>query len=381
MGPHFDIFFQRVVVGYSPLIVCLFGAICVYTRYLARPTGGPYPAPHNGGAVLTRAALDARLEDEAASSLQDAIASYADILVPKSSLVSALQMLFLFPPGVSIYPSGFGGGPAKGSVVDFDETSALLRLERILKQCDGGPGGAGTPTAPTVLPYSRAVGSWGNEICARDAILDEIRQISSDLEVEVSANDTGAFHVDFIGGLINAYENLTNVAVRVSSRRRNKIILAQEQEKKGEPAQKDLYSATSFDDVEKDRKGPETTSGDERKNKVRAGGNLSTAEKNAKKVASSSAGVLSHCAPPYAILLGSHFDSAPGSPGASDALALVALLLEILRVITQFDVPANLLRNVDAIFLFNGAEEVILSGAHSFVRNHRWGRHICGFIN
>jgi hypothetical protein len=70
-----------------------------------------------------------------------------------------------------------------------------------------------------------------------------------------------------------------------------------------------------------------------------------------------------------AILLVSHYDSVPLSPGASDDGAGVATLLEVLRALKSGAPPKN-----DVIFLFTDAEEVGLLGAEAFVREHPWAK-------
>jgi len=81
-----------------------------------------------------------------------------------------------------------------------------------------------------------------------------------------------------------------------------------------------------------------------------------------------------------------HFDTVPGSPGASDNMISCANMIEILRVLTRSTKP---LRN-DIIFLFNGAEENILQGSHGFVAGrvdqkagigHQWSKNVKAFIN
>ena len=54
-----------------------------------------------------------------------------------------------------------------------------------------------------------------------------------------------------------------------------------------------------------------------------------------------------------------HSDSAFGSPGVSDNAAQVGLSVDFIRRLVKAPLP------VDVIFNFNGAEEVISSGAHS----------------
>lgn len=62
------------------------------------------------------------------------------------------------------------------------------------------------------------------------------------------------------------------------------------------------------------------------------------------------------------ILLASHYDSVPASPGAGDDAAGVAALLETMRVLAEGEPPSR-----DIIFLFTDAEEMGLLGARAFV--------------
>ncbi|XP_076916591.1 uncharacterized protein LOC143576376 isoform X1 [Bidens hawaiensis] len=78
-----------------------------------------------------------------------------------------------------------------------------------------------------------------------------------------------------------------------------------------------------------------------------------------------------------AILLNAHFDSPPGSPGASDCGSCVASILEVARMtIDSGWVPPKPL-----IFLFNGAEELFMLGSHGFITTHKWRNTIGAFIN
>ena len=56
-------------------------------------------------------------------------------------------------------------------------------------------------------------------------------------------------------------------------------------------------------------------------------------------------------------------------PGASDDAVSCGVMLEIIRVMLRR--PRTSLSN-DLIFLFNGAEEVILTGSHGFITQHKW---------
>lgn len=77
------------------------------------------------------------------------------------------------------------------------------------------------------------------------------------------------------------------------------------------------------------------------------------------------------------LLINTHYDTVPVSPGMSDAGIMVVVMLETLRVLSKSPEP---LRH-DIVFLFNGAEEVGLMGAHAFITQHQWRHNITGLIN
>jgi hypothetical protein len=68
-----------------------------------------------------------------------------------------------------------------------------------------------------------------------------------------------------------------------------------------------------------------------------------------------------------AVLLATHYDSVPHAPGAGDAAAGVAALLETARALKAGAPLAS-----DVIFLFSDGEEIGLLGARAFVREHPW---------
>ncbi|KAJ4959938.1 hypothetical protein NE237_019848 [Protea cynaroides] len=77
------------------------------------------------------------------------------------------------------------------------------------------------------------------------------------------------------------------------------------------------------------------------------------------------------------LLVNGHFDSTVGSPGAGDCASCVASMLEIARLMVDSGwVPPR-----PIIFLFNGAEELFLLGAHGFAKTHKWSNTIGAFIN
>lgn len=67
------------------------------------------------------------------------------------------------------------------------------------------------------------------------------------------------------------------------------------------------------------------------------------------------------------ILLNSHFDTVPMSPGAGDDGTMVGVMLELLRIFAK-QAPTN----HPLIFLFNGLEESGLQASHAFIVNHKW---------
>ncbi|HEX7317785.1 MAG TPA: M28 family peptidase [Pyrinomonadaceae bacterium] len=77
-----------------------------------------------------------------------------------------------------------------------------------------------------------------------------------------------------------------------------------------------------------------------------------------------------------ALLLVSHYDSMPNSPGASDDGAGVVTLLETARAL-RTGAP---LKN-DVILLFTDGEEVGLLGADAFVAEHPWAKGVGLFMN
>jgi hypothetical protein len=79
-----------------------------------------------------------------------------------------------------------------------------------------------------------------------------------------------------------------------------------------------------------------------------------------------------------AVLMSAHYDAALGSPGASDDLAAVGVLLEVFRNIAldPTTAPKHAL-----IFNFNGAEENILQASHGFVTQHPWRHEVKAFLN
>ena len=79
----------------------------------------------------------------------------------------------------------------------------------------------------------------------------------------------------------------------------------------------------------------------------------------------------------HAIMLNCHFDTVPGSPGANDDGANCVIMMEILRVLSKQE---KVLKH-SIIFLFNGAEETPLQGAHGFITKHKWTKNVRAFLN
>ncbi|XP_055918140.1 endoplasmic reticulum metallopeptidase 1-like isoform X2 [Eupeodes corollae] len=77
------------------------------------------------------------------------------------------------------------------------------------------------------------------------------------------------------------------------------------------------------------------------------------------------------------LLINTHFDSKPGSPGSGDAGVMVAVMLEVIRVLAvgrqTFDHPI--------VFVFNGGEENPLQASHGFITQHKWAKNCKALIN
>ncbi len=77
-----------------------------------------------------------------------------------------------------------------------------------------------------------------------------------------------------------------------------------------------------------------------------------------------------------AVALVAHYDSKPNTPGAGDAMAGVAAILETLRVLAAGPPLDN-----DLIVLFTDAEELGLVGARAFVERHPWAEDVRLVLN
>ncbi|EDV35721.2 uncharacterized protein Dana_GF12331 [Drosophila ananassae] len=77
------------------------------------------------------------------------------------------------------------------------------------------------------------------------------------------------------------------------------------------------------------------------------------------------------------VLVNSHYDSEMKSPGAGDDGVMVVVMLETLRVISRSEKPLN----HPVVFLFNGAEEARLLGAHGFITQHKWAKNCRALVN
>jgi Zn-dependent M28 family amino/carboxypeptidase len=81
--------------------------------------------------------------------------------------------------------------------------------------------------------------------------------------------------------------------------------------------------------------------------------------------------------PAHSVLINTHFDTVPVSPGAGDAGIMVVAMLEMLRVLAKS--PDTLEHSL--VFLMNGAEENSLQGAHAFIAHHKWAGRVRAFVN
>ncbi|KAI8370366.1 uncharacterized protein BYT42DRAFT_582089 [Radiomyces spectabilis] len=68
-----------------------------------------------------------------------------------------------------------------------------------------------------------------------------------------------------------------------------------------------------------------------------------------------------------AVLINAHFDTTLGSPGATDDGSGIAVMLDIIRVLSQRD-WSNYKNAI--VFLFNGAEETLQDASHAFITMH-----------
>ncbi|SPP74188.1 endoplasmic reticulum metallopeptidase 1-like [Drosophila guanche] len=77
------------------------------------------------------------------------------------------------------------------------------------------------------------------------------------------------------------------------------------------------------------------------------------------------------------LLVNSHFDSKPSSPGAGDDGTMVVVMLEVLRQMAISETPFE----HPIVFLFNGAEENPLEASHGFITQHKWAANCKALIN
>ncbi|KAH8253057.1 hypothetical protein KR032_003400, partial [Drosophila birchii] len=77
------------------------------------------------------------------------------------------------------------------------------------------------------------------------------------------------------------------------------------------------------------------------------------------------------------LLVNSHFDSKPTSPGSGDDGTMVVVMLEVLRQIAISDIAFE----HPIVFLFNGAEENPLEASHGFITSHEWAKNCKALIN
>ena len=83
--------------------------------------------------------------------------------------------------------------------------------------------------------------------------------------------------------------------------------------------------------------------------------------------------------PEHSVLINAHYDSAMGSPAASDDAVSCATMLEVLESLASD--PRPFLPEHSVVFLFNGAEETILQASHGFVTQHPWAGRVRVFLN
>ncbi|KAL4236001.1 Endoplasmic reticulum metallopeptidase 1 [Mactra antiquata] len=79
----------------------------------------------------------------------------------------------------------------------------------------------------------------------------------------------------------------------------------------------------------------------------------------------------------HSLLMSCHFDSSVDSPGAGDNAISCAMMMEIIRVLSQSTDKIH----HSIVFLFNGAEENLLQASHGFITKHPWAKSIKAFVN
>ena len=85
---------------------------------------------------------------------------------------------------------------------------------------------------------------------------------------------------------------------------------------------------------------------------------------------------------PPGLLIGAHFDTAPGSPGAGDNAVNVAAALGVLRNLArQSGETTGRASRRPVLLLLSGSEEVNWVGAHGFATQHRWAAEYGVVIN
>lgn len=81
-----------------------------------------------------------------------------------------------------------------------------------------------------------------------------------------------------------------------------------------------------------------------------------------------------------AILINAHFDSVPNAPGAADCGHCVASSIELAHALVQRCALLEECPDVPVVFLFNGAEELLLLGADAFIKRNP-SMQIGAFVN
>ena len=85
--------------------------------------------------------------------------------------------------------------------------------------------------------------------------------------------------------------------------------------------------------------------------------------------------------PKDSLLINAHYDSAVGSPAASDDAVSCAIMLEVLASIVK-EVDRGVYDfNTELVMLFNGAEETFLQASHGFSTQNPWAKNVKAFVN